>query len=295
MRDDLVALSATHLVKEYAAGHSLMQRSASRTIRAVSDVSLDLRRGEVLGLVGESGCGKSTLGRLLLRLEEPTSGTVFLDGADLAAMSREELRRARRGMQIVFQDPYSSLNPRMRVDQLVSEAWDIHREIDPSEGRGRRLTELLEMVGLRVSDKTKYPHEFSGGQLQRIGIARALAAQPSVLVCDEPVSALDVSVQAQIVNLLRDIQSEMELSCLFISHDLGIVRHLADRVAVMYMGEIVELGSREEIFGQPKHPYTIALLAAAPVPDPVVERERRRARSSAAHAGEVATQPRMRA
>jgi len=270
---DLV-LEAHDLVKHYPAGGRLGRR---RVVHALDGVSVGLRRGEMLGLVGESGSGKSTLGRLLLRLEEPSAGRVLVEGTDLADLRPRELRRFRRTMQMVFQDPYGSLNPRMRVDQLVSEAWDVHPETAP-ESRRQRVSELLELVGLRDSDRHKHIHQFSGGQRQRIAIARALAPRPSILVCDEPVSALDVSIQAQIVNLLRDIQAEMDLSCVFISHDLAVVRHIADRVAVLYLGRIAEEGPTRELFERPRHPYTAALLSAAPVPDPTVERTRRRIR-----------------
>jgi oligopeptide transport system ATP-binding protein len=266
-----VVLQAHDLVKHYPA-HAL---GRGAVIHALDGVSLTLHRGEMLGLVGESGSGKSTLGRLLLRLEEPTSGRVEVEGVDLSSLSGRDLRRSRRTMQMVFQDPYASLNPRMRVERLISEAWDVHPETEPADRRAR-VRELLELVGLRDADRQKHAHQFSGGQRQRIAIARALASRPSILVCDEPVSALDVSIQAQIVNLLRDVQTEMDLSCVFISHDLAVVRHIADRVAVLYLGRIAEEGDTEQLYTRPRHPYTAALLSAAPEPDPEVERRRRR-------------------
>lgn len=268
-------LEAHGLVKHYPASRTLFGKQ--RTVHAIDGVSIKLRRGEMLGLVGESGSGKSTLGRLLLRLEEPTSGWVRLDGTDLSSLSSRQLRRFRQHAQMVFQDPYASLNPRMRVDQLISEAWNIHPNTEPAS-RSDRIGELLDLVGLRASDRKKHAHEFSGGQRQRIAIARALAAKPSILVCDEPVSALDVSIQAQIINLLRDIQAEMELSCVFISHDLAVVRHIADRVAVLYLGRIAEEGMVDDLYEYPQHPYTAALLSAGPVPDPRIERGRVRIR-----------------
>lgn len=265
-------LEGIDLVKHYRVNGSGRRHSA---VHALDGVSISLDRGEMLGLVGESGSGKSTLGRLLLRLERPTSGRVELNGLDLAELSAKELRTSRSQMQMIFQDPYASLNPRMRVESLISEAWDVHPETEPAD-RGARVRELLSLVGLRDNDRLKHAHQFSGGQRQRIAIARALAAKPNILICDEPVSALDVSIQAQIINLLRDVQAEMELSCLFISHDLAVVHHLADRVAVLYLGRMAEQGTTEELFERPRHPYTAALLSAAPDPDP--EQERRRLR-----------------
>ncbi len=243
-------------------------------LRAVDGVSLEVMPGETLGLVGESGCGKSTLGRLLLRLYEPTAGKIYFDGQDITALSQSALRPFRSKMQIIFQDPYSSLNPRMTVEAALSEALRVHRKVSSSSEERERIAELLERVGLRPEHMRRYPHEFSGGQRQRIGIARALAVSPRFIVADEPVSALDVSIQAQIVNLLNELQEELGLSFLFIAHDLHVVEHVSRRVAVMYLGRVVELASSQQIYASARHPYTEALLSAAPEPDPTARRRR---------------------
>ena len=267
MAEPDVVLRAEELVKHYPIKTGVIRRTTGH-VRAVDGVSLELRRGETLGVVGESGCGKSTLGRLLMRLEEPTSGRVSLDGVDMHASSGAAMRKMRRDIQIVFQDPYTSLNPRKTVGDIVAEPFDIPPDVVPKGGRRRRVQELLDLVGLNPEHINRYPHQFSGGQRQRIGIARGIALNPKVLICDEPVSALDVSVQAQVVNLLEKLQDELGLAYVFIAHDLSVVRHISDRVAVMYLGKIVEVGTEHEIYETPTHPYTRALLSAVPVPDP---------------------------
>jgi ABC-type oligopeptide transport system ATPase subunit len=241
---------------------------ASGVIHAVDGIDLDIARGETLGLVGESGSGKSTTGRAILRLIEPTSGTVEFDGEDVLAMDPAALRRFRRRAQIVFQDPYGSLNPRLRVGDAIAEVLQVHGLAGDARGRAERVTELLSLVGMEPGHASRYPHEFSGGQRQRIGIARALAVEPEFIVCDEPVSALDVSVRAQVINLLADLQGRLGLTYLFIAHDLALVEHVSDRVAVMYEGRIVELASVEQLYGAPEHAYTRALLSAIPRPEP---------------------------
>jgi oligopeptide transport system ATP-binding protein len=244
-------------------------------VRAVDGVSFKLRRGETLGLVGESGCGKSTTGRAMIRLYEPTEGSIRFEGTDIATLSKSEMRRTRRRMQMIFQDPYSSLNPRMTAGGIIGEPLDIHH-IGSRQERRERVRELLSTVGLNPDFAERYPHEFSGGQRQRIGVARSLAVNPDLIVADEPISALDVSIQAQIINLLERLQGEFDLTYLFIAHDLSVVRHISDRIAVMYLGRIVELTTSRDLNRVPFHPYTVALLSAIPIPDPVVESRRRR-------------------
>jgi oligopeptide/dipeptide ABC transporter ATP-binding protein len=264
-------LAVRNLVKYYQAG-GLFGRSAP-PVRAVDGVSFDVGRAETLALVGESGCGKSSVGRTILRLQEPTSGEALFEGVDVFSLDRHALRSLRRKMQIIFQDPYSSLNPRMSVGAAIAEGIEIHR-LAPRAEIGGRVAALLAEVGLDPSYARRYPHEFSGGQRQRIGIARALAVQPSFIVCDEPVSALDVSVQAQVLNLLSDLQQQRGLSYLFIAHDLAVVRQIAHRIAVMYLGRIVEEGATDQLLSNPRHPYTVALLSAVPEPDPTAQKDR---------------------
>ena len=266
-------LSVRELVKEYPVHAGLLHRQVAK-VHAVSGVSFDVRKGKTLGLVGESGCGKSTTGRVVMRLDDATDGTVLFDGVDVHQASGRDMRELRQRMQIVFQDPYASLNPRMTVQGIISEPLRIHGRYD--DGGSQRVKELMELVGLKPEHVNRFPHEFSGGQRQRIGIARAIALEPDLLVLDEPVSALDVSIQAGVVNLLEDIQDEMDVAYLFIAHDLSIVRHISDEVAVMYLGTIVETGTVDDLYERPAHPYTQALLSAVPIPDPRKQRRRTR-------------------
>ncbi len=261
-------LRVEHLVKHFPLTRGIVFKRQFGDVKAVDDVSFTLGRGETLGIVGESGCGKSTLARLLVRLETPTSGAAWFEDRDLFSLSPQELRRARRDIQMVMQDPYTSLNPRMTVGDIVGEPFEIHPEVAPKASRRTRVQDLLDRVGLNPEHISRYPHQFSGGQRQRIGIARALALQPKVIICDEPVSALDVSIQAQVINLLEELQDDFGLSYIFIAHDLSVVRHISDRIAVMYLGKLVETGTEAEIYERATHPYTQALLSAVPTPDP---------------------------
>jgi oligopeptide transport system ATP-binding protein len=269
-----ILVRVENLKKYFPIRRGVFQRHVG-DIKAVDGISFFVRRGETLGLVGESGCGKSTTGRTILQLYRPTEGHVYFEGQDLTKMKGEQLRRMRRKMQMIFQDPYASLNPRMTIGSIIGEPLEVHN-IAKGKERRERVQELLRLVGLNPYFINRYPHEFSGGQRQRIGVARALALNPSFIVCDEPVSSVDVSIQAQIVNLLEDLQAQFGMAYLFIAHDLSMVRHISNRVAVMYLGKIVELTGRDELYSNPLHPYTQALLSAVPIPDPVVEERRRR-------------------
>jgi len=274
MNNNEVLLHVDDLKMHFPIYRGVFQRQVG-AVRAVDGISFDVKRGETLGLVGESGCGKSTTGRTILQLYKPTAGEVIFDGTDLVHIKAEQMRQMRRRMQMIFQDPYASLNPRMTVAQLVGEPLMVHNVATGAE-INERVQYLLELVNLNPAFASRYPHEFSGGQRQRIGVARALALQPSFIICDEPISALDVSIQAQVVNLLEELQEQFNLTYLFIAHDLSMVRHISDRVAVMYLGVIVELASRDELYSKPLHPYTQALLSAVPIPDPVADAKRQR-------------------
>jgi len=266
-------LSVKNLKKHFAVKGGVFARQVDK-VHAVDGVSFDIGTGETLGLVGESGCGKSTTGRCILRLIEPTSGEVWMSGKDVMRMDHNALRTLRRDMQIIFQDPYASLNPRLTVAAIIGEALEIHNLAKSKKDLEERVVQLLETVGLQPDHMRRFPHEFSGGQRQRIGIARALAVEPKLLVCDEPVSALDVSIQAQVINLLEDLQDKFGLTYLFIAHDLSVVEHISSRVAVMYLGRVVEIAPSRELYDNPQHPYTEALLSAVPIPDPTVKRKR---------------------
>jgi oligopeptide transport system ATP-binding protein len=266
-------LSVRKLKKHFAVSGGILKREVDR-VHAVDGVSFDIAKGETLGLVGESGCGKSTTGRCILRLIEPSAGEVWFQGADVTRMGHDTLRSLRRDMQIIFQDPYASLNPRLTVGAIVGEALQIHGLAKSRKAMEERVMELLETVGLQADHLGRFPHEFSGGQRQRIGIARALAVEPKLVICDEPVSALDVSIQAQVINLLEDLQEKFGLTYLFIAHDLSVVEHISDRVAVMYLGRVVEIAPSRALYDTPLHPYTEALLSAVPIPDPTVKRKR---------------------
>ncbi len=269
-------LEAANLSKAYPVRQGVLFGRGAGALQAVDDVSFSLSQGEALGIVGESGCGKSTLARVLMGLEKPTGGEVRFQGRNLFALAPQELREVRRHIQIVLQDPYTSLNPRMTIGEALTEPFEIHPGLCPRQQRRARVRELLEMVGLRGDFARRYPHQFSGGQRQRIVVARALAVRPEILVCDEPVSSLDVSAQAQILSLLRSLQRELNLTYVFIAHDLSVVRYVSDRIAVMYLGRIVEVGDKADVCAHPSHPYTQALFSAAPVPDPTLRGTRRR-------------------
>ncbi len=268
-----VLLEVRNLVKHFPIRQGIIFSKQVGAVQAVDDISFTVRKGETLGLVGESGCGKTTTGRLILRLIEPTSGDIIFDGKNIPQLPKDEMRELRKEMQIIFQDPFGSLNPRMTVGDIIGEPLHIHKLARGAE-REKRVRELLEVVGLSAFHARRFPHEFSGGQRQRIGIARALAVRPRLIICDEPVSALDVSIQAQVINLLQDLQREFELTYIFIAHDLAVVKHISDRVAVMYLGKIVELTDKNELYRNPKHPYTQALLSAIPEADPTIKKER---------------------
>jgi len=274
--DDQLLLRVENLVKYFPVSSGSFFRRQASVVHAVDDISFDLHRGETLGLVGESGCGKSTTGRTILQLYRPTSGSVYLEGVDLVKLKGKDLRMIRRKMQMIFQDPYASLNPRMTVGEIVSDPLLVYNEAKSRKEIDEEVRYLLGLVKLDPSYTNRYPHEFSGGQRQRIGVARALALRPQLIVCDEPISALDVSIQAQVVNLLVELQKQFKLTYLFIAHDLSMVRHVCDRVAVMYLGVIIELADCHELYHNPLHPYTQALLSSVPIPDPNVEEKRQR-------------------
>lgn len=269
-------LKVEHLHKEFPTGSGFMGgKFSKKVVSAVNDLSFEIRAGETFGLVGESGCGKSTTGRAIMHLDPPTSGKVYFEGRDISKMNKKELKAMRREMQFIFQDPYASLNPRMTIGEIISEPMVIHGIGTPEE-RIQRVRELLDVVGLNPEHINRYPHEFSGGQRQRVGIARSFILRPKLIICDEPVSALDVSIQAQVLNLLKDLQKQYGTAYLFIAHDLSVVQHISDRVAVMYLGKMVELSDWKSLYAEPNHPYTQALLSAVPIPDPDVQQNRKR-------------------
>ncbi|MFX0196658.1 MAG: ABC transporter ATP-binding protein [Candidatus Hodarchaeota archaeon] len=270
--DSEILVEVKSLVKHFPLTKGIVFTTQMGSVHAVDGVSFYIKKGETLGLVGESGCGKSTLGRLILRLIEPTSGQVYFEGRNILKLSREQMRTLRRDVQIIFQDPYGSLNPKMTVGDIIGEPLEVHRIATGTE-KERKVLELLEIVGLKSVHAKKYPHTFSGGQRQRIGVARALALNPKFVICDEPVSSLDISIQAQVLNLLRDLQKEFRLTYLFISHDLRVIKHLSNRVAVMYVGKIVEMANKYEMYNSPQHPYTEALLSAIPIADPTAKKK----------------------
>ena len=271
--EEKVLLEVNQLKKYFPVKAGVFKKTVGY-VKAVDEISFYIKEGETLGLVGESGCGKSTTGATILRLEEATSGEVKYQGKDVLGLNKKEMREMRKEMQIIFQDPYASLNPRMTVADIVGEPLDIHNLVDNKKERNERVRELLDSVGLTAEQMNRYPHEFSGGQRQRIGVARALAVSPKLIIADEPVSALDVSIQAQVINILQDLQREYGLTYLFIAHDLSVVKHISDRVAVMYLGKIVEMTDKEDLYNNPLHPYTQSLLSAIPIPDPTVNNER---------------------
>ncbi|MDT0342493.1 ABC transporter ATP-binding protein [Streptomyces litchfieldiae] len=276
MADREPILEVRNLVKHFPLTQGILFKRQVGAVKAVDDVSFTLHQGETLGIVGESGCGKSTVAKLLMSLEKPTSGQILYKGEDISKLSGRALKAVRRNIQMVFQDPYTSLNPRMTVGDIIGEPFEIHPEVAPKGDRRAKVRELLDVVGLNPEYINRYPHQFSGGQRQRIGIARGLALNPEIIICDEPVSALDVSVQAQVINLMERLQNEFELAYLFIAHDLSIVRHISDRVGVMYLGKLAEVGTDSQIYDHPTHPYTQALLSAVPQPDPEARDSRER-------------------